>query len=126
MRIFGFIIAFILATINSAVAQQPDKLYRIGFLSGGFAGLSSNVEAFRRGLRDLDYVEGRNIVIEYRYAEGRTAARYPELVADLVRLKVDIIVADGSGPARAAKKATSTIPIVMTTSTNPVGQGAGC
>jgi putative tryptophan/tyrosine transport system substrate-binding protein len=106
-----------------AYAQQQGKLYRIGFLSGGFSGPSSNVEAFRRGLRDLNYVEGKNIVIEYRYAEGKTAARYPELLADLVRLRVDIIVADGSGPTRAAKKATSTIPIVMTTSTDPVGQG---
>jgi putative tryptophan/tyrosine transport system substrate-binding protein len=108
-----------------AYAQQQGKLYRIGFLSGGFSGPSSNVEAFRRGLRDLNYVEGKNIVIEYRYAEGKTAARYPELLADLVRLRVDIIVADGSGPTRAAKKATSTIPIVMTHQHRSCRAGAG-
>ena len=115
----------LLASVEVAYAQpQPqEKPYRIGFLSGGFSGPSSNVEAFRRGLRDLNYIEGNNIVVEYRYAEGETAARYPALLADLIRLKVDIIVADGSGPARAAQKATSTIPIVMTTSTDPIGQG---
>ena len=106
-----------------AYAQQQGKLYRIGFLSGGFSGPSSNVEAFRRGLRDLSYVEGKNIVIEYRYAEGRTTARYPELLADLVRLRVDIIVADGSGATRAAKKATSMIPIVMTPAQILSGRG---
>ena len=109
-----------------AHAQQPVKIHRIGFLSGGLSGPSSNVEAFRRGLRDLNYVEGNNIVIEYRYAGGNERnpdSRYPTLLADLVRLKVDVIVADGSGPTRAAKKATSTIRIVMTTSTDPVRQG---
>ena len=119
---------FILSLITgSADAQQAGKVYRIGFLSGGFPGSSPNVEAFRQGLRDLGYVEGKNIVTEYRYAQGKTYSRpdsrYPALVADLVSLKVDIIVADGSGATRAAKKATGTIPIVMTTSTDPIGQG---
>lgn len=107
-----------------AAAQQAGKIYRIGFLSGGFPGSSPNVEAFRHGLRELGYAEGKNIVIEYRYAEGKTDSRpdsrYPALVTDLVRLKVEVIAADGSGATRAAKKATGTIPIVMTTSTDPV------
>ena len=100
-------------------AQQRDKkLHRIGMLSGG----SPYVEAFREGLRELGYVEGKNVTIEYRYTEGKHD-QYYEFLADLVRLKVDIIIADGSGLAAAAKKTTSTIPIVMTSSTDPVGQG---
>jgi len=123
-KILSFALSTMLIGVSlPAYAQQQEKLYRIGFLSGGFSGPSSNVEAFRQGLRDLNYVEGNNIVIDYRYAEGQTGSRYPALLADLIRLRADIIVADGSGPARAAKKATSTIPVVMTTSTDPVGQG---
>jgi putative ABC transport system substrate-binding protein len=80
------------------------------------------MEAFRQGLRDLGYVEGKNLLIEYRYAKGK-GGRYPELVSDLVRLKVDVIVANGTEPTRAAKQATSTIPIVMTSSTDPERTG---
>ena len=76
----------------------------------------------RQGLRDLGYVEGKNLVIEYRYAEANRD-RYPDLLADLIRLKVDVIIGDGTGPAVAAKKATGTIPIVMTSTTDPVGNG---
>ena len=80
------------------------------------------IEAFRQGLRELGYVEGKNIVIEYRYAEGKID-RLPALAAELVRLKVDVIVTGGPAVTRAAKEATATIPIVMTMDTDPVGNG---
>ena len=79
-------------------------------------------EAFRQGLRELGYVEGKNIVIESRYADGKLD-RLPALAAELVRLKVDVIVTGGRAVTRAAKEATSTIPIVMTNDTDPVGSG---
>jgi len=104
-----------------AVAQQPTKVPRIGYLTG--ASLSANSarhEAFRQGLRQLGYVEGKNIVIEWRSAEEKFD-RLPTLAADLVRLKVDIIVTGGSSPTRAAKEATATIPIVMAQDSDPVG-----
>jgi len=106
-----------------ATAQQPAKIPRIGWLSG--TSLSANPawrEAFRQGLRELGYVEGKNIVIEWRFAEGKRD-RYPALTAELVRLKVDVIVTGGSGPTRAAKEATATIPIVMAQDPDPVGNG---
>ena len=105
------------------VAQQPARIHRIGILipaSGSF--LSARVEAFRRGLRELGYVEGKNIVIEYRYAEGK-GERLPDLVAELVRLKVDIIVTISPGATLAAKKASGTIPIVIAAAADPVGTG---
>src|SRR5262245_1849783 len=80
------------------------------------------VDAFRRGLQDLGYVERQTIALEYRWAEGRLA-RFPRLAAELVQLKVDVIVTQGEEAARAAKEATSTIPIVMATSGDPVGAG---
>jgi ABC-type uncharacterized transport system substrate-binding protein len=117
-RFFGLALsAMLFAPYGSASAQQPEKIYRIGMLLGG-----SPYEAFREGLRDLGYIEGKNVAIEYRYTEGKRD-RYADFVSDLVRLKVDVIIADGSGLAAAAKKATSTIPIVMISSTDPVGQG---
>ena len=105
----------LLALCYSASAQQPKKVPRIGYLSNGDpATESARAEAIRLALRELGYIEGQNIAIEYRYAEGKRD-RYPELAAELVRLKVDIIVvAGGTGPIRAAKNATKTIPIVMT------------
>ena len=104
-------------------AQQPMKVPRIGLLiASSPSPASPRVEAFRQGLRDLGYVEGKNIVIEYRYAEGKPD-RLPALAADLVRLKIDIIVTGGSSPTRAAKEATATIPIVMTQDIDPVGSG---
>ena len=84
--------------------------------------ISARVEAFRQGLRELGYVEGKNIVIEWRYAEGKLD-RLPALAAELVRLKVDIIVTGGPAATRAAKEATVTIPIVMAQDTDPVGNG---
>ena len=106
--------AMLLALGFSAKAQQPKKVPRIGYLSGvDPARESARAEAFRLALRELGYVEGQNIAIEYRYAEGKRD-RFSELAAELVRLKVDIIVGpSGSAPIRAAKNATKTIPIVM-------------
>jgi putative ABC transport system substrate-binding protein len=96
---------------------------RIGFLATvSPSTISDRVEAFRQGLRELGYVEGKNIVIEWRYAEGK-ADRLPGLAAELVRLKVDIIVTSGPVPTRSAKTATSTIPIVMTNDPDPVADG---
>jgi putative ABC transport system substrate-binding protein len=104
-----------------AQAQQATKIPRIGILRVGSSG-DPYVEAFRQGLRDLGYVEGRNITIEYRYAEGKEN-RLAELAADLVRLKVDIIVVGGTQAITAVKNATQTIPIVMGASSDPVGTG---
>src|SRR5262245_47798643 len=113
----------LLALCASAEAQQPAKAPRIGFLGGSSpSAISARIEAFRQGLRELGYVEGKNIVIEWRYAEGKFD-RLPALAAELVRLKVDVIVTSGPLPTRAAKEATVTIPIVMTQVGDPVGVG---
>jgi putative ABC transport system substrate-binding protein len=97
-----------------AAAQQPKKVPRIGYLSQGDGAIdSARSEAIRRALRELGYIEGQNIAIEYRYAEGKRE-RFPELAAELVRLKVDIIVVAGADPLiQATKNATKTIPIVI-------------
>src|SRR6266540_26905 len=100
-------------------AQQPTKIPRIGFLA---ANRTNRIEAFRQGLRELGYVEGKNIVIEWRFAEGKLD-RLDEFAAEFVRLKVDVIVAGAPSSTRAAKKATSTIPIVMAFDNDPVGNG---
>jgi putative ABC transport system substrate-binding protein len=107
--------AMLFSLCSIAQAQQPKKLYRIGYLSNSDGVReSARAEAIRLALREFGYIEGQNIAIEYRYAEGKLD-RYPELAAELVRLKVDIIVvAGGAIPVRAAKNATRTIPIVMT------------
>jgi putative tryptophan/tyrosine transport system substrate-binding protein len=115
--------ALILASVQFANAQQPGKVPRIGYLTGTYlSAMTGRVEAFRQGLRDLGYVEGRNIVIEWRSGEGKRE-RLPELVAELIRLKVDVIVTGGSSVTRRAKEATSTIPIIMTQDRDPVGSG---
>jgi putative ABC transport system substrate-binding protein len=119
----GVISATLLAAPLAAEAQQSTKRYRIGLLiaaSEAFA--APYIEIFRQALRDLGYVEGRNITIELRYADGHYD-RLRALAADLVRLKVDIVVAEGTPPARAAKQATTTIPIVMTVTGDPVAAG---
>src|SRR5215470_9589666 len=113
----------LLAVAVTAQAQQPKKVRRIGYLSGTSSSATlARVEAFRQGLHELGYVEGKNIVIEYRYAEGKND-RLPALAADLVRLKVDVIVSTGPAPTRSAKQATVTIPIVMAFEDDPVGSG---
>ena len=106
-----------------AEAQQPKTVPRIGLLGGGSASASAGrIDAFRQGLRELGYLEGKTIVIEYRYAEGKVD-RLPALAAELVRLKVDIIVSAGPQSTRAVKEATVTIPIVMAFDFDPVGNG---
>ena len=106
-----------------AEAQQPGKIFRIGFLDASTAsGSAVLVEAFRQELSKLGWIEGKNIAIEYRFAEQKPE-RLPELAADLVRLKVDLIVVAGTPPALAAKSATTTIPIVMASASDPVGAG---
>ena len=113
--------AMLLAFCFPAAAQQPVKVSRIGFLATvSPSTISSRVEAFRQGLRELGYVEGKNIVIEWRYAEGIPES---EVAAELVDLKVDLIVTVGSPGTGAAKKATYTIPIVMAQDPDPVGNG---
>jgi len=107
----------------SAQAQQPKKVPRIGFLSPLSASAASlNVEAFRQGLQDLGYTEGKSIVIEYRYGNGK-AERLPNLAAELVRLKADIIVTAGSPAVAATKTVSSTTPIVMAAIGDAVGSG---
>ena len=104
-------------------AQQPARIPRIGILvTSSTSFISARVEAFRQRLHELGYVEGKNIVIEYRYAEGKPE-RLPDLAAELVRLKIDVIVTVGGPSVLAAKKATSTIPIVFAGSGDPVGSG---
>src|SRR5262245_36002067 len=106
-----------------AEAQQPGKVFRIGFLDGSTAsGMAVLVDAFRQELNRLGWMDGKNITIEYRFGEQKNE-RLPELAAELVRLKVDLIVVTGEPPALAAKKATTTIPIVMASAQDPVGTG---
>src|SRR4030095_3772095 len=106
-----------------ARAQQPTKIPRIGFLSAvSPSSISPRTEAFRQGLRELGYVEGKSIVIEYRWAEGK-CDRLPDLAAELVRLKVDVILSGGPTATRPARGATVTIPIVMAFDDDPVGSG---
>jgi putative ABC transport system substrate-binding protein len=118
-----FVLLF--ALCFTAEAQQAKKAWQIGVLSGGSAQNLPTFDAFRQGLRELGYVEGQNIVIEYRYSEGKHE-RLPDLAAELVRLKVDVIYAccPGGPTSEAAKKATTTIPIVFMRFGDPVGPGA--
>jgi hypothetical protein len=115
--------AMLFALCSSADAQQPGKIFRIGYLNDGTAsGSAVLMDAFRQELSKLGWIEGNNINIEYRFGEQRTE-RLPELAADLVRLKVDLILVRSTGPALAAKSATTTIPIVMASGGDPVGAG---
>jgi len=117
----GTLAGGLLASPLAAEAQQSAKVYRIGVLLGGSPTNVLQVqEAFRQGLRDLGYVEGRNISIEWHFAEGRLD-RMPALAGELVRVKVDVIFAPGTAAAQASMKATATIPIVIATAGNPVG-----
>jgi putative tryptophan/tyrosine transport system substrate-binding protein len=122
-KVGWFSILVAAAVLTSGVrteAQQSKKIPRIGYL--GSVSSSPRIETFRQGLRELGYVEGKNIFIERRHHEGKID-RLPALAAELVRLKVNIIMTAGAPAARAAKEATSTIPIVMTQVGDPVGSG---
>src|SRR5262245_13393677 len=107
-----------------AQAQQPKIVPRIGYVSpvGDPKTPGPQIEGFRQGLRDLGYIEGKNIVVEYRYTEGK-GDRNPSLVAELMQLKVDVLVVTGPGSIRAAKQSTKTIPIVMVAQEDPVAAG---
>ena len=123
-KFFVFALSGMLLALSSfASAQQPKNVARIGFLSTvPPSTIADRIEAFRQGLRELGYMQGKNIFIEYRSAEGNLD-RVPGLVAELVRLKVDVIVTTGPPATRAAKERTATIPIVMAFDTDPVGNG---
>ena len=112
---------FIFAWLHLADAQQPAIIPRIGYIAPT-GPESTNYAAFLRGLRDLGYIEGKNILLEYRYMEGNPD-RIPSLVAELVQLKVDVLVSPVLPAIRAAKQATKTIPIVMVTTVDPVATG---
>src|SRR5438094_3548073 len=114
--------AMLLALSFPATAQQATKIPRLGYLATNSLNSSVRSEALRQGLRELGYVEGKNIVIEWRSAVEKFD-QLPALSAELVRLKVDVIVTSGPSGTRAAKEATSTIPIVMTQDIDPVGTG---
>src|SRR5499433_857710 len=115
--------AMLLAVCGSVEAQQPGKIFRIGFLDGSTAaGMAVLLEAFRQEMSKLGWVEGKNFTIEYRFGEQKPE-RLPELAADLVRLKVDLILVSGAPTVLAAKGATRTIPIVTANAGDPVGLG---
>jgi ABC-type uncharacterized transport system substrate-binding protein len=116
------LVASLLMVAFSTDAQQAQKIPKVGYLAGGSPGSAApNIEAFEAGLRDLGWVKGQNVAIEYRFAEGK-AERYPDLAAELLRMNVDLIVAPGP-PARAVRDATSTIPVVFLLGADPVAFG---
>jgi putative ABC transport system substrate-binding protein len=104
----------------AAQAQQMPRVYRIGFVGSDASG--PQIDAFREGLKELGYVEGKNVALETRFAEGRSE-RFPELIAQVLRLKVDVLVVGSTPAARAAKKETTTVPIVFASLFDPVGAG---
>src|SRR5690348_568225 len=108
---------------TSAAAAQPARISHIGFQSDSpFASIAKRVEGFRQGLRELGYVEGKDIIIEWRSSDGKFERR-PEIASELVRLKLDVIVSGGPTVTRALREVTTTIPIVMAQDTDPVGNG---
>jgi putative ABC transport system substrate-binding protein len=120
--LLGIMVGSLLGTPVVTVAQPAGKVYRVGFLWDGPAVFPDAIEAFRQGLRDLGYVDGRNLVIEYRWADGKPE-RMRELAEELVRLKVDVIMAPSSIYTGAARRATPTIPIVFMSHADPLGSG---
>jgi putative ABC transport system substrate-binding protein len=121
--LFCLLATVLLTTAPVVDAQQTGKLFRIGFLDSSTAsGMAGLLEAFRQELHKLGWIEGKNITIEYRFAEQKIE-RMPQLAAELVRLKVDLIVVRATPAALAAKSATTTIPVVMATASDPVGAG---
>jgi putative ABC transport system substrate-binding protein len=123
-KLVGFTLcAMVFVLCQSVQAQQPKKIFRIGVLDSSTAfGMSVLLDAFRQELNKLGWIEGKNLTLEYRFAEQKTE-RLPELAAELVRLNVDLIIVTGANGAIAAKNATATIPIVMTSAADPVGAG---
>jgi putative tryptophan/tyrosine transport system substrate-binding protein len=121
MKILVLLIGSILASIHFADAQQLKNVPRIGYLSGGPLS-TTRTDPFRQGLRELGYIEGKNIILEWRSADGKRD-RMSALVAELLRLKVKVIITTGSADTRVVKEATSSIPIVMTQANDPVGSG---
>ena len=120
--VFRLTLCSILITLCSlGEAQQPNRIPRLGILRTG-APPDPLMDALRQGLREIGYIEGKNVLVEYRWAQGKNE-QLAELAANLVQIKVDVIIAAGPGPILAAKKATSTIPIVMPVVINPVGSG---
>jgi putative ABC transport system substrate-binding protein len=120
-KVFGLALGAMLFTLcTTAEAEQPKRVPRVGYLGGSGTVNPDRLEAFRLGLRELGYVEGKNILLELRFTEG-DSQREHAVAADLVRLNVDVIVTVGSNATRAAKQATATIPIVMTQDPDPVG-----
>src|SRR5215471_21602719 len=125
IRLIATLAFIILMAPLATEAQQAMTVYRVGRLLGAgspSSGPDPSFEAFRQGLRELGYVEGQNLVIEDRYAEG-SQERLRDLAAELVRLPVDVLVAEGAAATRAAQHATRTIPIVMAATADPVGEG---
>src|SRR5262252_5449910 len=122
-RLLWIVTLLLVASGSFARAQQPGKIFRIGFLDSSTAsGMAVLLDTFRQELSKLGWIEGKNISIEYRFAEQKPE-RLPELAAELVRLKVDLILVSGAPTALAAKGATRTIPIVTTNAADPVGLG---
>ena len=122
-KLFWLLTAILLASFHRAEAQQPTQVPSIAYLSSGQGFVSSERrQAFRQGLRELGYVEEKNLIVEYRYAEGNSE-RLAALAAELVRLKIDVIVTSGPPGTRAAKKATTTVPIVMAHDPDALGSG---
>jgi ABC-type uncharacterized transport system substrate-binding protein len=123
-KITGVALVAVLSTLSFLAQAQPTgKIPRIGYLTAApLAGLATRTDAFRQGLRAIGYVEGKNIIVELRSSEGNVDG-LPKLAADLVQLKVDVIVTGGTGATRAAKEATTTIPIVMAQDSDPIGNG---
>lgn len=117
------LVGLTLASVHLAEAQQAKKVPRVGFISPSSSSTAGpNFEAFRQALRDLGYVEGENIAIEVRWAEG-SAERFPHLISELVPLKIDVIVVGGAIGALAAKNAGITTPVVFAAVTDPLGYG---
>src|SRR5215475_13599607 len=113
--------ALISASIHLAAAQQPTKVHRVCFLSSR-SGIEVREEAFRQGLRELGYIEGKNIAVEWRFAKGN-ADRFPGFAAELIQVKCDVIVAGGTEATKALKNAPGAIPVVSTVASDPVGAG---
>jgi putative ABC transport system substrate-binding protein len=122
--LIGLLAIILLAATSPGQAQQPGKIFRIGFLDNSTAsGSAILMDVFRQELKKLGWIEGKNITIEYRFAENKGRERLSELAAELVRRKADLIVVTGTAAATAATSATTTIPIVMTSPADPVGTG---